>query len=125
MPWSRILPVALTSQHTHYLQSDGLWLLSLGALILVAALVAGGPPRGMDGTPMASGRPNERLAWALNTAGASSAVAGSVLLLIGNFPTRWVLWVSLGSQKSGPQLRWHIISAIRRQSAAPMPRQTE
>ncbi|HEX3391572.1 MAG TPA: hypothetical protein VHS55_03325 [Solirubrobacteraceae bacterium] len=46
---------------------------------------------------MAEGRPNERLAWALNIAGAASVVAGSVLLLIGNSPTGWVLWVSVGA----------------------------
>jgi hypothetical protein len=79
------------------MQSDGLWLLALGALILVAALIAAGPPRGLDGTRMAGGRPNERLAWALNIAGAASVVTGSALLLIGNFPTNWVLWVSLAA----------------------------
>ena len=81
--------------HAHRLQSDGLWLLALGALLVVAALVAAGPPRGLDGTRMAEGRPNERIAWSLNVAGASSIVAGSILLLIGNFPTDWVLWVSV------------------------------
>lgn len=95
-------PVALQASavavsHTHRLQSDGLWMLALGALLLIAALIAAGPPRGLDGTRMEEGRPSDRLAWSLNIAGATSVVAGSTLVLIDDFPTNWVLWVSLAA----------------------------
>jgi uncharacterized membrane protein YphA (DoxX/SURF4 family) len=87
-------PIVL-SVHTHQLQSDGLWLLAVGALLIVAALLAAGPPAGLDGMKQGVGRANERVAWALSLAAAVCVIVGSALLLVGNFPTDWVLWVSL------------------------------
>lgn len=88
---------AVAASHTRHLESDGLWLLALGALILIGALIAAGPPRGLNGMRMGEGRPGERLAWSLNIAGAASVVTGSTLVLIGNFPTNWVLGVSVAA----------------------------
>jgi hypothetical protein len=94
VPFHGASQAATAAAHHTHLQSDGLWFLALGALMLIGALIAAGPPRGLDGMRMAQGRTNERIAWSLKLAGTGSVITGSILLLIGNFPTDWVLWVS-------------------------------
>ena len=71
------------------LESDGLFLVGVGALVIVVAQLIWGAPRGLDGTQMSQGRRAERLGWTLNAVGAAFVAAGSALILVGNWPSLW------------------------------------
>jgi len=71
------------------LERDGLFLIGVGAVVIVVAQFIWGSPRGLDGTPMGVGRPAERLGWTLNVVGAALVAGGSILVLIGNWPSFW------------------------------------
>lgn len=69
------------------LERDGLALVGAGAILLVLGLLITDVPRGLDGTRMAGARPRERWGWALSVTGAIAVAAGSVFVLIGNWPS--------------------------------------
>lgn len=69
------------------LTHDGLALLAVSAILLAVGLLVQGMPRGLNGTPMGRPRPEERKGWTISLAGAIGVVAGSVLVLIGNWPS--------------------------------------
>ena len=71
------------------LERDGLFLVGVGAVVIVVAQLIWGAPRGLDRTPMGVGRPSERFGWTLNAVGAALVAGGSALIVIGNWPSFW------------------------------------
>src|SRR4051812_18731192 len=78
-------------------EQDGLFLVGVGAVVVVLAQLIWGAPRGLDGMRMAVGRPRERLGWALSVVGAFLLAVGSVLVAIGNWPHLWLLLATAGA----------------------------
>jgi hypothetical protein len=82
------------------LARDGLFLVGLGALLVVGGQVAWGAPRGLDGMPMVGARRHERWGWALNLTGAALLAGGSAMVMIGNWPT-WQFIVGTAAVMAG------------------------
>jgi MFS family permease len=74
------------------LESAGLWLIAIGAVIAVVGLLVGGHLAGLSGRPVGPvGRRNDRVAYAGAAAGAVLVAAGSILVAIKNVPAWWVI----------------------------------
>jgi hypothetical protein len=76
----------------------GGWLVGVGALLVVLSFVVGSP-RPVEGMtfrgPLTLRR--DRLAFAVQATGLALAAVGSVVLVAGDFPSLWLVLVTLGA----------------------------
>jgi hypothetical protein len=78
------------------LESDGLWFIAVGALLIVVAVLLGGHPGGLGSRPLGrQGTPRDRLVYAWTAAGACLVAVGSVIVAVKAFPALWVVAVTV------------------------------
>jgi len=82
--------VGTFSRHT--LGGDGLWLIAVGAILLMVQVVMAGPQTGLSGRWVGPhSKPLDRAVYAIAAAGATLVAFGSILVAIASFP-RWYVW---------------------------------
>ena len=78
------------------LESDGLWFIAIGALLIVVAVLLGGHPGGLGTRPLGrQGTRSDRLVYAGTAAGACLVAVGSVIVAVKAFPSLWVVGVTV------------------------------
>jgi hypothetical protein len=78
------------------LERDGLWLIAVGALLIVIALLVGGHQGGLGGRPVGrQGTRRDRMVYAVTAAGACLVAVGSIIVAVKAFPAWWVVVVTV------------------------------
>lgn len=91
-------PIFLHHASGSGLARDGLWLVAVGALLIVMAILVGGHQGGLGGRPVGrQGTRRDRMVYAVTAVGACLVAVGSVIVAVKAFPTWWVVVVTVAS----------------------------
>jgi hypothetical protein len=103
----RLMDLTASAWSAEELTSDGVWLIGVGALLVMIHVLRAGPQRGLEGIRMAGSSTGDRVFFAIGGTGALLVAVSSLLVAVADRPRALVIFLTA----AGAVAAWLVLFA--------------